>query len=118
MQAEGVGWLVGSQVVEVNGLQVTNFGGSMSISHTEQERGFPISFGAIRKETHQTVGQDALPSEAAGAALDSSIDLTDVSGLASQLVPNRAGSREDTEHSFDVHVAPPGPEGGRPITES
>lgn len=77
-QAEGCGWLVGDQIVEINGQRVTVFEEFIDRFREAQEQGFPIDFSVLRCEF-----VDAARAEAE-EALDSFFNdtkLTDIAGL-------------------------------------
>lgn len=57
--ADIAGWVVGDQIVEVNGARVSAFSDFLDRFAEAQEAGFPMVFTVLRRELQEDLGEDA-----------------------------------------------------------
>jgi len=93
-QAEEYGWLIGDQIVEINGHRVSVFDEFLDRFLAAQEEGFPIDFSVLRRETLSLAG-GAAAAAASGNAISSS------GGLANLLTAGAAAGSLGAEGALD-----------------
>lgn len=98
--AESVGWCVGDQIVEVDGLRVASFDDFLGRFLTAQERGLPINFSVLRREPAEAPGVS--PGEAESQIDDffAAADFADLAGYLARTRPARAGGRIERKDGY------------------
>jgi hypothetical protein len=92
-RAEGAGWRVGDQIVEVNGQRVGNFDEFLDcFMQAQSEIGLPIDFSVLRREQRPLSGE----TDEAEDALENFFSATNFLDLAGQL-QRKFGSPADRE---------------------
>lgn len=87
--AEGMGWCVGDQIVEVNGQRVASFDDFLACFQQAREQGLPVDFSVLRREQ---VAADAAPAE---SAIDDFFSAMDISDMAGRLSAARSRGKPD-----------------------
>lgn len=103
--AEGVGWCVGDQIVEVDGLRVASFDDFLGRFITSQERGLPITFSVLRREQLDAAGVSPgrSPCEAESQIDEffATADFSDLAGHLARTRPARGGRADRREGYYD-----------------
>lgn len=99
--AEGAGWCVGDQIVEVDGMRVASFDNFLGRFLTAQERGLPINFSVLRRESLDASGDSPGAAESQIDNFFAAADFADLAGYLARTRPARSGKAEQRDGYYD-----------------